>query len=179
MKKTLTIIAFLSFLISHGQFKEGIIYDKTGNKRKGLIKIRAFGGIKFKLNQDSNEINYDEKNISGYDVKDNGMTKMYRYKKVEKGYLKPMKLEISGKINLYSIFSSNAGVAGPMGLPVASGKTYFVEKDGTTLKLGTKIKSKKLYLFEDCPVLMKRINDKELKKAEITKIIIFYNKECN
>jgi len=185
MKKIFTLIALLSFLLSHGQFKEGIIYDKTGKERKGLIKVKRFDGIIFKLDKSSKEIYYDEKHIIGYDIKEENDIEKYRYKIVENAsFLRPMKMEILGKISLFSVYNYGTHYApmGPGGMmtPMSSySRTiYFVEKNNRLIRTGSRLNKKPLELFKDCPKLIEKLDNKEIKKKEIKKIVNFYNSNC-
>jgi hypothetical protein len=178
MKKTLTLLAIISFLFANAQFNKGTVYLKDSTKLKGLIKTKTFGGIKYKENDSSDIKTYENSQLNGYDIKDNGVLKRYRYKSVQ-GVYRKMKIVQLGKINLYSIFVSNAGSAMGMGLPVSEGNVFFLEKNSMTIRTGAKFKKGKFYLIEDCPSLINKIKNKELKKREVVKIIDYYNKNCN
>ena len=177
MKNTLTLLAILSFLFTNAQFNEGIVYLKGSTNLKGLIKIKTFGGIKYKENDSSDIKTYEDSQLNGYDITDNGILKRYRYKNVQ-GIYRRMKIEKLGKINLYSIFVSNSGSAMGMGLPASSGNVYFLEKNNVTIRTGARFKNGKSYLIEDCPILIDKIKKKEFKKREVIKIIEYYNKNC-
>lgn len=177
MKKTLTLFAILSFLFVNAQSDEGTIYLKDSTEIKGLIKIKTFGGVKYKANESSDIIEYENSQLNGYDIKENGIIKKYRFKEVQ-GVSRRMKIEKLGKINLYSIFVSNSGSAMGMGLPTSSGNVYFLEKNNVIIRTGAKFKNGKLYLIEDCPILIDKIKTKEFKKREVIEIIEYYNKKC-
>tara|TARA_R110002050_G_scaffold179741_8_gene313244 strand:+ start:1018 stop:1554 length:537 start_codon:yes stop_codon:yes gene_type:complete len=177
MKKALTLLAILSFSFINAQYNEGTIYLKDSTKRKGLIKTKTFGGVKYKENQSSDVTDYEDNQLNGYDLKEYGTIEKYRYKEVN-GLSRRMKIVRLGKINLYSVFKSNAGSAMGMGLPVSEGNIYFIEKNNVTIKIGAKLKNGKLYLIEDCPKLIDKIQSKELKTREVVEIIDYYNKNC-
>ncbi|SFS31977.1 hypothetical protein [Lutibacter maritimus] len=186
MKKIFTLIALLSFLLSYGQFREGIIYDKTGKEKKGLIKVKKFDGIIFKLDENSKEIYYDEKHIIGYDIKKENDIEKYRYKIVENAsFLRPMKMEISGKISLFSVNNSGTHMIpmGPSGVMTPMGSftkiVYFIEKDNRLIRTGTRLDKKTLELFQDCYTLIEKLDKNEIKKREVEKIVNFYNSNCN
>jgi hypothetical protein len=65
-----------------------------------------------------------------------------------------------------------------MELPVAEGYVYFIEKNNKTIRIGGKIKNKRMNLFSDCPILIEKIQNKEFKKREIIEIIDYYNNNC-
>lgn len=177
MKKTFTLLAILSFLFINAQSNEGTIYLKDSTEIKGLIKIKTFGGVKYKTNENSDIIVYENSQLNGYDINENGIIKKYRFKEVQ-GISRRMKIERLGKINLYSIFVSNSGSAMGMGLPTSSGNVYFIEKNNITIRTGARFKKGKLHLIEDCPILIDKIKKKEFKKRDVIKIIDFYNKNC-
>jgi hypothetical protein len=178
MKKILTFIALISFLSTNAQFNKGTIYTKNGKPKNGLIKIRLLGGIKFKESESSKVMFYDYKHMSGYDIKDDGIIKKYRYKQIGNGRPRRMKIVELGKINLYRIFVSNAGSSMAMGLPVSEGYVYFIEKNNKTIRIGGKIKNKRMNLFSDCPILIEKIKNKEFKKREVIEIVDYYNNNC-
>ncbi|MCL7764434.1 hypothetical protein MPF19_13490 [Polaribacter sp. Z014] len=195
MRRTLTFIAIFSFLLSSAQYKKGIIFLTDSTEIKGLIKVRTLDGIKYKENDSSSVKKLNDRQLIGYNITEDGIETKYRFKKIESKFKNKqrfgpgrkiktdqkirMKIVRSGKINLYSVFVSNAGSAMGMGLPVSSGNLYYIEKDNKTIKLGTKIKSKYYYLFEDCPELIKKIKTKELKHTNLIEIIEYYNKNCD
>lgn len=177
MKNTLTLLAILSFLFMNAQFNEGTIYLKDSTEIKVLIKTKTFGGVKYKESESSEIREYEDNQLNGYDINENGTIEKYRFKEVQ-GISRRMKIVRLGKINLYSIFVSNSGSAMGMGLPVSEGNVYFLEKNNVTIRTGTKLKSGKLYLIEDCPKLIDKIKKKELKTKEVIKIIDYYNQNC-
>ncbi|MBL4662199.1 MAG: hypothetical protein JKY22_01225 [Flavobacteriaceae bacterium] len=179
MKKTLTLLAILSFLYMNAQFKEGTIYLKDSTEIKGLIKFKTFGGVKYKEDEGSDIREYEDSQLSGYDINENGIIKKYRSKKVGANFPRIMKIEKLGKINLYSIFGSNAGSAMGLGLPVSEGYVFFLEKNNITIRTGAKFKNGKLHLIEDCPTLIDKIKKKEFKKRDVIEIIDYYNKKCD
>ncbi|MEP5341223.1 MAG: hypothetical protein ABJL44_15905 [Algibacter sp.] len=184
MKKYITLLAIFSFLMTNAQFKKGVIYLKDGNTYEGLIKLKKFGGIKYKENEASEAQSFDFIQMKGYDVTEHGRVK-FRYKKVG-DFHKMMKVVRLGKINLYSVFVSNE--VKDQGfikkktmieeLPISSGNIYYIEKWETTVRIGSKIKKGKLYLFEGCPILLEKIKKKEFKKDDIYKIVNYYINDC-
>ena len=192
MKKVLTLLAVLSCLFINAQFNEetihlkntntekskfeqGIIYLKDGNTKKGLIKKRNLGGIKYKEKEESDVELYDHMNIDGYNITENGIVK-YLYKKTENGFPQIMQLVRVGKINLYSIKVSNRDII--TGIRVNYSFIYFIEKENVTTRVGKKLSKSDLELFNDCPSLIKKIKKKEFKKKDVYKIVNFYDMNC-
>ncbi|MFI1745141.1 hypothetical protein [Thalassobellus sediminis] len=184
MKNILILVILLFYLGAHAQlglakgelYEKGIIYFKDGTSEEGLIKSKSFGGVKFRESLDSKPQSYDYNDIEGYDITEHGSVK-YRYKKVG-DFHKIMKVIRLGKMNLYSVFVSNAGTAGAMGLPSSQGNIYYIEKNQKVVNIGSKIRKNEWYLFEDCPILLEKIKKKEFKKYEIFKIVNFYDTKC-
>ncbi|MFD0989750.1 hypothetical protein ACFQ1R_06560 [Mariniflexile jejuense] len=177
MKHFFIVLVVLSFSLANAQFYEGTIYLKDSTEIKGLIKAKTFGGLKYKESESSDIKEFEDNQLSGYDIKEDGTIDKYRFKDVQ-GVSRKMKIVRLGKINLYSIFVSNSSTAMGMGLPTSSGNVYFLEKNNITIRTGVKFKNGKLHLIEDCPMLIDKIEKKEFNKREIIKIIEYYNKSC-
>ncbi|GAL63294.1 hypothetical protein [Algibacter lectus] len=184
MRKTLTLLAILSFLFINAQSKKGTIYLKDSTELKGLVKAKMLGGIKYKANLNSDIIHYENSQLNGYDIeREDKSVERYRFKLVQ-GISRKMKIVQLGKINLYSVFVTNSGSAMGMGmgagmsLPASSGYVYFLEKNNVTIRTGAWLKKRKFNLIEDCPTLIDKIKKKEFKKKQVVDIINYYNKEC-
>jgi len=181
MKNIILITVLFCTLQVTAQFKKGKIYLKDKTEKTGLIKLRTFGGLKFKDKKDSEIQVYTIKQLSGYDLNN----EQYKYfKTFENAPTKLLKLETKGnKVDLYSqhvsgpgIIDSNGGFIPGTG---ASATLYYIKKHDDIIYLGRRIGNSKFKYFEDCPKLIKKIKAKEIKKRHITKIVNFYNEQCN
>ena len=79
MKNILLIIIIFSFSLANAQFNKGTVFFKDSTDQKGLIRIKIFGGIKFKAKKDSKSTFYDYNKIIGFDTDG----KKYRYVKTK------------------------------------------------------------------------------------------------
>ncbi|MCR1025181.1 MULTISPECIES: hypothetical protein [Flavobacteriaceae] len=185
MKKTLTLFAILSFLFVNAQSDEGTIYLKDSTEIKGLIKIKTFGGVKFKNTIDSEATNYDHKQITGFDT---GGEK-YRYINNQEGFPPILlKEKLKGKISLYSNEVYNPGhtipngfAGGGTGMTFGGGSAtiYHILVKDKLIRVGTKIKKKHLEILKDCTSLIEKIENKDLKKSDVYAIINYYNNSCD
>ncbi len=183
MKKTFTFLAIFSFLFMSAQYNDGIVYLKDSTELKGLIKIRSFGGIKFKPKKDSKATFYDYNLINGFDTE----SEKYRYIKHKSGFPpKLLKENIKGKIYLYSNEVYNPGhtvpngfAGGGMSFGGGTSIIYFIQVNNKLIRIGARIKKKHLKVFNDCTRLIRKIENREFKKREVYKIIEFYNKNCD
>lgn len=187
IRNTLTIVAMLCFVIVSAQYNEGTIYFKDSTSSQGLIKIRMFGGgIKFKPDNDSEAVNYNNDQIYGYDIKNN----KYRYEKYGDAYPAILLMEeLNGKIILYSDqitspgLPMNNGMGMGMGMGFGGGTTtiYYIKVNNQLIRIGTRISRNhmKMKFFNDCPSLVKKIEKRELKRRDVYKIIEFYNQNCH
>lgn len=75
MRNIFTLLMVFSCTLVQAQFNKGTVYLKDATELKGLIRIRAFGGIKFKNTKDAKSTFYDYKQIKEFDT--NG--EKYRY----------------------------------------------------------------------------------------------------
>ena len=179
MKKHLTYLLMLCFLITSAQYERGTIYLKDGSTKQGLIKNRNSKDIKFKETGDSEIMTYDYNYISGYDTTD----RFFRYKSEYKSSPILYELLTRGKINLYSLKKSSPGFAIPEGGGATFGggasSIYFIEKEERFMKLGRKVNKGNLFYFTDCQILIKKIKSKEIKGTNVYNIIDFYNTSCD
>ncbi|WP_298550494.1 hypothetical protein [uncultured Algibacter sp.] len=184
MKKHLTLFAILCFVFVNAQYSKGTVFFKDSTTLEGLIKIKAFGGIKFKLNKDAEATTYNHKQISGFDV----ISGNFRYVTNNTDDYVLLNELIKGKIILYSSQVYNPGhtipngfAGGGAGMTYGGGSatTYSIKVNDEIIKLGTKIKKKHHQYFNDCPVLIQKIEEKEFKKWDIYDIVEFYNEDCN
>ncbi|WP_346883446.1 hypothetical protein [uncultured Algibacter sp.] len=182
MKKSLTFFAVLCFVFANAQFKTGTIFFKDSTSINGLVKTKIFGGVKFKLSKDSKIESYDYKQLYGFNVSG----KKFRYIKGNYSATPRLLNELTnGKITLYSNQVYNPGHTIPNGFS-GGGMTfgggtstvYFMKVKGSLVRLGIKVKNKHKIYFKDCPLLIEKIENKELYKFDVLAIINFYNENC-
>lgn len=183
MKHIFTLLILFSFAITHAQYNEGTAFFKDSTKLKGLIKIKGFGGIKYKTTKDADPITYDYNSVTGFEV--DGDT--YRYIKHQEGFAaRLLKENLTGKIYLYSNEVYNPGHSIPNGFGGAGGMMfgggsstiYFLLIKDKITRVGAKLKKKHLELFKDCPSLIKKIENKDLKRRNVYDIVKYYNTNC-
>lgn len=183
MKKALTLLLIFSFFFANAQYNNGTLFLKDSTSLRGLIKIKTFGGIKFKSDNDSESIDYDYNKVDGFDL--NG--KSYRYVK-NTNEITPRLLNenIKGKISLYSNEVYNPGhtipngfAGGGMSFGGGSSTIYFIKINDELTRIGAKFKNKHLELFSSCPSLTQKIENKEFKKREVYEIVSYFNDNCD
>ncbi len=179
MKKILILFVMLSFIFASAQYNNGTVFFKDNTFSKGLIKIKSFGGIKFKSDKNSEAVYYDYNQINGFDVKG----KRYKYVKYNDNLTPRLFNErIKGKIMLYSNEVYNPGhmVPNSGGISFGGGTStiYFIKVKNKLIRIGSKIKKKHIKIFNNCPSLIQKIEKKELKKIHVYKIIAYYNNNC-
>jgi hypothetical protein len=177
MKKIFAFFALLSFLCVNGQYEEGIVYYNNGNISKGLVKNKGVNGMKFKESENSKSFKFNYKEILGFDKKN----EKYRYKNEKGSSPILVKIILKGKLNLYSKTYTSSGMPISNGGSFGGGSTtyYFIEKGIEFIKLGKRVKKKHQIYFNDCVILIEKLNKKILKRKNPHKIINFYNTNCN
>lgn len=185
MKNIITILIFFSCLLINAQFNKGTVFLKDSTELKGLIRIKSFGGIKFKTAQDSESTFYDYKQITGFDTDG----EKYRYINNQEGFPPILlKEKIKGKISLYSNEVYNPGhtipngfAGGGTGMTFGGGSAtiYHILVKDKLIRVGTKIKNKHLEILKNCTSLIEKIENKDLKKRDVYEIINYYNNSCN
>ena len=185
MKNIFIILIVFSYSLANAQFNNGTVILKDSTILKGLIRIRTFGGIKFKKTQDSESTNYDYKQITGY----NTGGEKYRYINNEEGFPPILlKEKLKGKISLYSNEVYHPGhtipngfAGGGTGITFGGGSAtiYHILVKDKLIRVGTKIKKKHLEILKDCTSLIEKIENKDLKKRDVYAIINYYNNSCD
>lgn len=181
MKNIFLIIIIFTCSLANAQFNKGTVFFKDSTDQKGLVRIKIFGGIKFKTEKDSKSTFYDYNKIIGFDTDGN----KYRYVKNQDGF--PPKLykeNIKGKISLYSKEVSNPGVpngfgGGGMTFGGGSATIYYILVKDKLIRVGTRIKKKHLKILKNCTTLIEKIKRKDLKKRDVFDIINYYNNSCD
>jgi len=162
MKNIFIILIVFSSSLANAQFNKGTVFLKDSTELKGLIRIKAFGGIKFKPTKDSKPSIYDYNTITGFVT----AGEKYRYIKYQDGFgPRLLKENIKGKISLYSNEVYNPGHTIPNGF--AGGG------------VGTRLKKKHLKILENCKSLTGKIKKKDFKKRDVYEILNYYNNSCD
>jgi len=171
--------------LANAQFNKGTVFLKDSTELKGLIRIKTFGGIKFKTTQDSESTDYDYKQITGFDTDG----EKYRYINNQEGFPPILlKEKIKGEISLYSNEVYNPGhsipngfAGGGTGMTFGGGSAtiYHILVKNKLIRVGTKIKNKHLEILKNCTSLIEKIENKDLKKRDVYEIINYYNNSCN
>ncbi|WP_298489015.1 hypothetical protein [uncultured Maribacter sp.] len=182
MKTKLTFLALLACFLMHAQYHDGTVFLKDSTELKGLIKVRPLGGIKFKSNRDDKPTAYDYNHITGFHTKGEN----YIYIKTSIDFPpRIVKEHITGKITLYSTEIYNPGhtipagyAGGGMTMGGGSATIYFLMVENKITRLGPKLKKKHFLFFKSCPILIDKINSKEIHRREVYDIVDFYNKKC-
>ena len=102
---------------------------------------------------------------------------------------------VLGNVSLYgrtvsqyngSSIGGVGGAAAPMFIPSwSSHNQLWVKRDGQEAEVINQIsvlkgfKKRAVEYFEDCPVLIEKLQDRDLKKSDLKEIVEFYNKDCN
>lgn len=184
MKNILTILIVLSCSLANAQFYEGTIILNDSTEIKGLVKIKTLGGVKFKSTEDADPIDYNHKQIIGF----NRYGKKYRYVKIQDESLpKLLRESLQGKVSLYfnqvKIVGSTSppgSISGPGVLYDGGVKTiYFILINDKLIRVGTKMKKKHLDLLKNCTGLMEKMKNKDYRKNDVYKIIRYYNNQCD
>ena len=201
MNKLVLIIVFLVVMPIAAQKEKAILHFNDGTSLTGMAKIITSGvRIKFRKDKKSKYKVYTSEEIESIEMyeKEPGsfntnITYAHYYFKKTKSYVLPrlMKLVEEGNVKLYldyrAYLTSLSRGANNMGPAKSSITSYYVSKDADDLvtHLGDRgnlfsknfIKAASEY-FEDCPELVKKIEDKEYKKRDIEEVVNYYNKDC-
>ena len=197
--KIIFLLAFLVVLPLTAQKQKATLYFRDGTELKGKARITKSGKIKFRKSQKSKKVFYDYKEIDKILIRKEDIDVMYQYK-ILKNKSRPLILEIikEGEITLFRTLKTghNPGMMmGPGGgAPMMTGgysysiSNYYVSRDNesTVFHLGSKgtyfsknFKKAASTYFKDCPKLVTKIQNKELKKRDIVEIVEFYNENCD
>jgi hypothetical protein len=200
IKKLITLILIFSYFFLNAQYEKGTVFFKDGNIKKGLIHKYKSDAIQFKTEKKSKSIKLNYKNILGFE-NEKGLFK-YKYlekrkpRKVlgfdstkgkiiyeeDKNHQTPkfIRVILTGKINLYAINYFSAGIPLQNGVTFGGGNStiYYIEKGTSFVELGNKVRKKIINYFNDCPVLIEKIENKILRKNNVYGIVQFYNNNC-
>lgn len=201
MKTIFKALMIVLFLLSHGVFAQsgkGTIHLNDGSTLTGIVKITNSGHVKYWVNKESKKqvLRKERIDIVVLTGKD-GELYEYAFRRIYSSVnapIKVMEVVTKGKITLYKIVTQSttqtvgAGPNGQMMMgPTFTISNYFVGKEGT--KEVERITSRgalfeknfrkaAMKYFEDCPKLVKLIEDRTYKKRDLEEIVKFYNEKC-
>jgi len=179
MKTILSLLCLLSFLIAGAQNDYGSISFTDGTKIQGLVKIRGNGKVKFKPVEESESVTYDLDKITSIKIEDRSY-EVVEYKSLF-GFSKTlMKVVVKGKATLLNDQVFYTPMMGANGTWTGGGTkvVFYLKKNRTVSRLGTRLNRKDDSLFEDCPKLLKQIDEREIKRRHLSEIVKFYNRNC-
>ncbi|MDP5200648.1 hypothetical protein [Flavobacterium sp. DG2-3] len=196
----LLLIFCLIFCSAQSQKLTCTIYFDDNTSVTGLGKIKSDNFIKFKLNEDAKSTDYDPMIIDKIVIEKDGVSQVFKYKKEIDGFHKWLKVLIEGNVSLYkydnsglifvpSMTPTGFGTNGFGGTNmysssieeyyVAHGEEFEVISISTIGGFGKNFKKVASKFFEDCPILVEKINNKEYKKDKVYDVVKFYNTNCN
>jgi hypothetical protein len=194
-KVPILMLFTLASIAVHAQKTKAVLQFKDGTTKTGLGKIVG-NNIKFRNNKNHKAVKYDFSILKS--AKIYYQTDITTYVSVRvKERDKPIVLEqvATGKVNLYQKstqgynpgFANNGfGGAGFTGGYTYSINNFYVKKKGKAAafhlgsnQLFTKnFKQAASDFFKDCPELVKKIQNRELKKKHLREIVEYYNNQC-
>lgn len=191
------IILFLCFisLSCKSSLAPATLYLKNGNVMEGFALKDPIKMVTFKEDLKGRGTNYYIKDIDAVEYNTSEGVKRYVILPVVDKRLEIVVEEIlAGKVSLYLNnqigYSPGMVGGGPGGMmsmgTVHSIDNYYLKRDSdqSLTHLGSNQLFTKNFsaaaseFFEDCPVLVKKIEEKEFKKRDLREIVSFYNSEC-
>jgi hypothetical protein len=188
------LLLFTLSLNSFSQYVNAELHFFDGSIKKGLAEINIINDkIKFKENKKGKRTSYNHKKIEKLILKNNGFTKIFRYKKTL-GRRAPRLLELvieNKNLSLYATIVKQElyGLLGVLlKIPTKVTHTYYMVKqqnnkaiyfgdtDLTSRKRLREIVKKHL---KDCLALIEKSENKEYKTKDIPQIVGFYNTNCS
>ena len=180
------------------QKKEAVITFRSGEKLKGLARIKTDHTVKFKKDKTSEAHIYTFRDIKVLKIEEDFEMNTYHYKMIKKKNVKRpklLKLCVKGKMSLYSEYFENNTPMGGMGSMGGSGVSLgFSMGGGTTCYyicmndnhivepvtkvgngLGRSLRKTGLKFFKDCPVIAEKIKNKTYKNRDIELAVYEYN----
>ncbi len=188
MKKVFLCILFILSLNIYCQ-KDVTLFFRNGDSLKVISHLYSgMAKIKYRVSEDSKKIKIDYRKVKKAVKYYTSNSVTYTYK-IKKNHATPVLLEqvSKGKIYLYKLdFTRNSNFGGGMSMSSNHSEYYVCKGDddivttfnasGIFIENSFRKKSEKI--FNDCPVLVKKIKDKILKMANIPEIVTFYNEKC-
>ncbi|CAM3703621.1 hypothetical protein FLGE108171_11200 [Flavobacterium gelidilacus] len=197
IRKSFFLLILLASFFSFSQDQEATIFFKDGDSIQGFAMIKN-EKIKFRISLDDKPDTWDSESVSKVEFYGFNIKKTFEYVKLSKHDKKPKLLEvlIKDKVSLYleTIYTYSTGSNSGRGiLPYygsggitkkVSEENHYVKR--TTDEFPTCIncyvlgswKKKALEYFMDCPGLIKKINNHELREIHLVDIVYFYNDYC-
>jgi len=197
-KYLVVIFLLLINLAVFTQKKEAFITLRSGEKLKGLARIKKDQTVKFRKDKNSEARIYTYREIKVLKIEEDFEMNTYHYKMIKKKHVKRpklLKLCVKGNMSLYSEHFDNntpmGGMAGGGNMGVSlgfsmGGRTTFyyicmndshivepVTKVGNGLGRG--LRKTGLKFFKDCPVIAKKIKNKTYKNRDIELVVYEYN----
>ncbi|MDO8317163.1 MAG: hypothetical protein Q7T12_06545 [Flavobacterium sp.] len=198
LKKVIIALFLLVFSIGFSQNQRCTIYLKDNTSVTGLGKIKTDGNIKFKVNSESESSIYEAALIDRIEMNEKGTNETYKYKKLNNNFEQWLKVIIEGRVNLYKSDVSGmyfapgamntAGGFGGMSYGGGGNVThYYINHEGESEvfkitsfgNISKNFKNAASDFFKDCPVLVKKIQNKTYTKNDIEEVVEFYNENCN
>jgi len=164
--------------------------------KTGLGKLTENNTVKFKISKKEKAVKYKFSDLKQATIGAN----TYMYVNIEnKKNPKVLERVLAGKVYLYRKITQGymptlggAGQGGTAGVGFGGGHYYNI-KDFYVRKMNethaTHLGSNQLFTknfkkaasdyFEDCPELVKKIQDRTLKKKDLRDIVLFYNNHCD
>jgi hypothetical protein len=189
MRKILLIIVCVFITNTIFSQKNVTLYFRNGDTLKVISHLNSGNSkIKYRENEDSKKITVNYKKITKAVQHYSNFNKTFVYK-IKDGHQTPIILEqiLTGKIHLFKMgFTRNSNFGG--GMSMSSDHTeYYVSIDGSDivttfnasgLFIENGFRKKSRTIFNDCPEIIKNINNKTWKMKDIPQIVLFYNNEC-
>jgi ribosomal protein S17 len=197
--KFLAILVFF-FIGSNtllSQTTPGVLMFKDGNSKQGFLKFSGAENVKLKPKKYEKAIKYHFSELDYAKFYYGDKVAIYKFVPVS-GKKSHLVLEeiVEGKVSLYTLVSKGYSIGmGPMnagGAPIFNGGNYYEinnlyvlkegEKEavhlGSNLLFSKNFKKAASSYFNDCPKLVKKIENKEFHKENIQAVVEFYNREC-
>ena len=186
-KTKFTIFFLILFYFGFSQDQEATIFFKDGDSLKGFAMIKN-EKIKFRLSLDDKPDTWDEESVSKVEFYGFNIIKTYVYMKPNKyEKMRLFELLVDGEVSLYLEGFSHFVTTSPNN----PGSSQIVDKIYNYVKRKTdefptcincypleSWKKKTLAFFKDCPNLIKKIKNNELREIHLVDIVYFYNDYC-
>ena len=188
-KKIIFLLVLFISVASFGQKAKGLymkkqkatLYFRDGTTLEGLAKITSFNDIKFIKNKKSKKITYNSKLVYKLIIHNKNVDIEFHYKIVfERPNPILLEVAVNGRLSLYRELQVSYYNASTPILYVAKNNSDFAYIIGHTSSGSTSNRSKKeiLNYVEDCPSLVKLIQNKKYKSKNIEWIVKYYNEHC-
>ena len=186
-KTKFTIFFLILFYFGFSQDQEATIFFKDGDSLQGFAMIKN-EKIKFRLSLDDKPDTWDEESVSKVEFYGFNIIKTYVYMKPNKyEKMRLFELLVDGEVSLYLEGFSHFVTTSPNN----PGSSQIVDKIYNYVKHKTdefptcincypleSWKKKTLAFFKDCPNLIKKIKNNELREIHLVDIVYFYNDYC-